>query len=184
MSTAGRTYNSGVWADERLVTRLKALHAPKNLSCAEIARRLNAEFPGSGFTRCAVIGKIGRLGLSEPQKPAKPRPIRQRANPFGIEGVVGMKARVERELRSPAKLPPATVISIPTEPVGLMQLGPHVCKWPTNNGEDPELGWLFCGAWRPAEDSYCPKHSKLSTWRQGDKAVRAADVLNRKRAAA
>lgn len=172
MSMVGQRYVAtvGPWAIEGIIERLTAHHA-EGLSCSEIARRLNLAFKGAGVTRNGVIGKLGRLGLAGERRAAKPRQVGPSApsaprlvratNPLGAEGAAGMKARVQREITTPAPMPPLRTVAVSTKPVGLLQLGARCCKYAVNDGEDLEHGFLFCGA-KVIEGPYCQPHAELA----------------------
>jgi GcrA cell cycle regulator len=61
-SAASIVARSQLWNEERIAA-LRALWGVNSLKCEDIAERINAEF-GANFTRNAIIGKAGRLGLS------------------------------------------------------------------------------------------------------------------------
>lgn len=136
------------WSDAA-VEILTALWREGDLSAAEIARRLDV-------TRNAVLGKIHRLGLSEPRSPGgAPRPARPSRTP--------RPQRPARPSAPPARArPPARPAAVDVGP-GLVasfeDLPPHACRWPL--GEPKSPAFRFCG--RPAGDRpYCPPHWSLA----------------------
>jgi GcrA cell cycle regulator len=111
-----------------------------------------------GRTRNAVIGMVHRLGLPKrrtrhvgpqirPAKPPKPKAPR-----------AALPARIALPVVVYAPLPRSAAWEpLPgTQPVGLMDLGASMCRWPVT----VDRPWLFCGA--AADGVYCAAHSALS----------------------
>lgn len=133
------------WSDER-IEHLRKLVGERLLSFAEMAARL-----GGGITRNGAIGKAKRLGLCIPHvanpnptpKPSRPAPSRIRLS--------------TTRLRKPPTFQSPPVAIIPTcEPVTLMQLEPHHCRYPVSDDNK----FLFCGADKE-RGSYCFHHANL-----------------------
>lgn len=158
----------GAWSDAT-VERLKTLSA-EGYSAAQIARQLNVEF-GVKLSRSAVIGKVGRLGLalggsakrtppSAPRRPATGKAKAARTN--------------RRKLVTPAPTPPLPPAE-PSQaglfdPVSLMDLQSHHCRWPVSiDGPDPAESRLeqFCGAPKTSL-AYCAGHAARAYRPAGD----------------
>jgi GcrA cell cycle regulator len=152
------------WTEDR-VDMLEKLWT-QGLSASEIALAL-----GGNVTRCAVIGKVHRLGL-----PAR----RERINPMGrtIRVYHQRPPRPKRKRISKAKVRKPIVVlpelvSLPpplskaweplpeTTPISLMALTDAVCRWPVGGDhETPGVG--FCGCPVAPGRSYCPQHFATS----------------------
>jgi GcrA cell cycle regulator len=132
--------------NEHLTEELKRLWAD-GLAAREIAEAL-----GGGISRCAVLGKINRLGLSRrrPAQPRKPpgeviprgRPIRRR--PVFIAPSV------------PPPLPSPVLPKLRMRRLQLLQLADHHCRWPI--GDPHRHPFYFCAADRRHGDAYCAFH--------------------------
>jgi GcrA cell cycle regulator len=150
------------WTEER-VTVLRACWN-QGLSASQIAIVLGGE-----LSRCAVLGKVHRIGLpgrqsssrsikgrissgiakptriKEPTQPTQPtRPVLSASVPILKALVVEMKKTVAIEE------PPDTGEGIAHE-----HLTPHVCQWPINEGSP----WRFCGGKKVTGSSYCKDHA-------------------------
>lgn len=129
------------WTDER-VGELVRLWA-QGLTAEDIAGRMGIE------TRSAVLGKINRLGLARVPdhfrvaKPVKPRPIRQ---PKAID-------HLPRD--EPIDLPPEPAAN----PVTLLELEFHHCRWPVDMPSGP---MMYCGAGKLDGHSYCRRHCDMA----------------------
>lgn len=166
MTPSARAARSpGGWTDAAVET-LTRLWRQGDLSAAMIARRL-------GVTRNAVLGKIHRLGLSQPlqprppaiarpPRPAKPRPVAsaRRAPPSepartsarpGAETEPGLVARLE---------------DLPT----------RACHWPL--GDPQAAGFAFCGR-RAETGPYCPAHARMAYRGRGVDVAELARLLRR-----
>jgi GcrA cell cycle regulator len=131
--------------NEHLIEELKRLWAD-GLAARDIAEAL-----GGGISRCAVLGKVNRLGLDRrrPSSPRKPR----------AQTVARGRPIVRRPMfvtpPSPPPLPPA-----PGRPrmrrLQLMQLAAHHCRWPF--GDPHSHPFYFCAADCALGDPYCAFH--------------------------
>ena len=137
------------WSDER-VARLKELWAGGH-SCSSIAGQLG------GLTRCAVIGKIHRLGLSSPETkisrvglPRKPKkqPDIRRKKRF-VFGPRGAHMVLAPDFSYLGAQPAEGFIGLT-----LLQLKGGQCRYATG-GED-DKPFLFCGQPVKEGSSYCP----------------------------
>jgi hypothetical protein len=108
--------------------RLLELHYD-GLQADAIAVKLQAE--DIAASRGAVIGRLWRLGV-----------------PAAIgEG--------RRKRRKPVA---AATVTEPAEPVQILDLLPHHCRWPVT----PDRPWGFCGRQQMAGSSYCVEHARES----------------------
>jgi len=133
------------WTEER-VAKLKELFA-ENLTFGEIAKEIG------GFSRNAVIGKAGRLGLKRgkqppPQYAPRPRPRpRSRQTPFRASRVSILQT--ERIALEPEHV---------ENPTSFFDLEPHHCRWPISGSG---MSTLFCGTDKVGV-AYCLHHCRLA----------------------
>jgi GcrA cell cycle regulator len=157
------------WTEERVAT-LKRLWI-KGETASEIARAL-----GSGCTRNSVLGKASRLKLGS--RGERVRVPKSRAGHSHNAGGLAFKIARARQERPDATsvvevmasmraadpagqklLRGAAWEAIPgTEPISLLQLNEHTCKWPV--GDAPIV---FCGLHSDAGSPYCEQHHRLAT---------------------
>jgi GcrA cell cycle regulator len=122
----------------------------EGLSGAQSAAALNDKFH-TGYSRNSVIGRLHRLGLTEPMAKRIPRGVVTRKNP-------------ERKPRLvPPTLPPSKQIESRTADViplhlPLADLKPHDCRYPFGDAAP----FSFCGHGRMAGSSYCFEHLCLT----------------------
>jgi GcrA cell cycle regulator len=161
------------WTEDR-VTLLKKLWTD-GLSASQIAKQLG------GVTRNAVIGKVHRLGLAGRAAPS--RPIKRIATP-----IVRMKPALvvsqdvpEQEvvIAAAPKLPDPAAVAAQIEAlaavkvtkpkpkpardgeiIGVLQLGPNMCKWPIGDPGDADFG--FCGSQTTSGAVYCEEHAAIA----------------------
>lgn len=127
----------GIWTDERVV-KLKELWL-KGSSASEIGTEM-------GISRCAVLGKVNRIGLSGRQ------PVRPLRDPARKARRDKPKLRIIRSIeREALKIRAAEV-----EARHLPEPEPGLCKYPYGDGP-----FTFCG--HPIQDksSYCGPHHAL-----------------------
>jgi GcrA cell cycle regulator len=127
------------WTPERigLLTRLWGEH----LSAAEIAREL-----GCGLTRCAVLGKVHRLGL---ESHAARRSIHVRP----------ASRRIARTWRAPGEKPkPVPIDASPPLNIPFVALRRLHCRFPVTE----DTPFLFCGQAKTLGSSYCAYHHALA----------------------
>lgn len=137
------------WTEER-VAALRLLWRA-GLSASQVARRL-----GGGVTRCAVLGKLHRLGVGRRARASAPEAGRSAP----VSGVTAApKPRPAK--RRPPKPQRRIVIprrTPPTEAAGLasvLSVGAHACRWPI--GDPKDEAFSLCG--RPARrGAYCADH--------------------------
>lgn len=155
----------GAWTDDAVET-LTRLWRQGDLSAAMIARRL-------GVTRNAVLGKIHRLGLSQPRRPqpaaiappprpAKPRPV----------------ASARRALASaPVRTSPQPAGEIGRGLVARLENLPmRACHWPL--GDPQAADFAFCGR-RAETGPYCPAHAGMAYRGRGVDVAELARLLRR-----
>lgn len=160
------------WSEER-VERLRALHAA-GLSCSRMAAEIG------GVSRNAVIGKLHRLGLSNygsrlhkdrAPRPRAPRVVKSaettvrivRTNRHSNKMRLFLAAKIEaHEMRC------TDVVSLG---VGLLDLEPHQCRYPTNDAP-----FLFCGHAKMGGSSYCAPHYMLTHRSDADRRAKVAEA--------
>jgi GcrA cell cycle regulator len=161
------------WTEDR-VTLLKKLWTD-GLSASQIAKQLG------GVTRNAVIGKVHRLGLAGRAAPS--RPIKRITTPIVRMKpalVVNQELPEQETLAAIApKLPDPAVVAAQIEAlaavkiakpkpkpvrdgeiIGVLQLGPNMCKWPIGDPGDADFG--FCGSQTTSGAVYCEEHAAIA----------------------
>lgn len=165
------------WTEDR-VTLLKKLWTD-GLSASQIAKQLG------GVTRNAVIGKVHRLGLAGRAAPS--RPIKRiatpivRVKPVLVASQVAPEAATVTHAAPPPVARTAPPISVAEhveaiaavkaakpkvkpvrdgEIIGVLQLGPNMCKWPIGDPGDADFG--FCGSQTSAAAVYCEEHAAIA----------------------
>jgi GcrA cell cycle regulator len=152
--------NCATWTSERIEQLKRRLHA--GLSCRQIAREI-------GVTRNAVIGKMSRLGLSQPKdvidrqleqrraarlaRAKTPRPKHPRLNIFAQHEMLMAPF--------PRPQPPAEDIPIYNgRGCTLLELSQGKCRWPISNpgAED----FCFCGNEPVKGLPYCLGHARIA----------------------
>jgi GcrA cell cycle regulator len=137
------------------------------LSSSRIATQLNERF-GTSYTRCSVIGKAKRNGLStmglplrkgEKRAPRVPRPPAVRAVP--------KPWREPRPYVTKAAIEAACAAIVPLG-IRCEELEPPHCRWPYGDGPI-----VFCGHPRRPGHPYCESHWHLSR-SEGTKSEREA----------
>jgi GcrA cell cycle regulator len=135
------------------------------------ARTIAAEL-GSNLTRCAVLGKVHRLGLPQPDlthrlKPkTAPEPRRPRGRPRGSRTESSLMAAFRAlglvpELGGEAAAAATHGTTWAAHHAfgracSLAELGVATCRWPV--GDPGEPGFAFCGAAPFARRPYCIAH--------------------------
>lgn len=145
------TNAAGFWTSEERVAFLKADFVA-GLSCGQIAKRLTAKFK-SPVSRNAVIGKLSRLGLSDPSRVGATKKVS-----------VGRIANAK-----PPRVSPPPAAEAPERPMGkdhgltatatLATLKAHACKWPIGDPRDADFG--MCGRFR-THHAYCEAHRAVA----------------------
>ena len=150
------------WTEER-VNILKHMWAAGD-SCQVIADELG------GITRCAVIGKVHRLGLAEREtkhavsgrwqghqpkriRTAKPKTTMRISKKNGSEPILIDEVMIDMILEEDKNIPLE-------QRKKLLQLTAKTCHFPV--GDPREEGFFFCGA-EPLEDQpYCGRHCSVA----------------------
>jgi len=123
-----------------------------------------------GKSRRSIMGLVWRMGLMRVERPRNPAPMTHGEN----RGTVGRKPikAILGQKRSDGA--PVTVKDIPMpEPsvaaktsyreggkVGILDLGPGMCKWPIGDPQLPDFG--YCGARTDGVSPYCIIHKKVA----------------------
>lgn len=153
------------WTDER-VEVLKKLWVD-GLSASQIAKQLGS------VTRNAVIGKVHRLGLAgraTPTRPiqrvVRPRPVLVATAPKPVE-IADIKPinKVKSEAIEGVATPSIVTPIAPKRQsngnlIGVLDLGPNMCKWPIGDPTDSDFG--FCGAKSHENWPYCEEHGAIA----------------------
>lgn len=134
-------------------------------SATIVAETLNKEF-GLNFTRCAILGKLNRAGISR----GKAQPLRKMDHSgmpairsFGNRGNYGAPRPKKVKASRPVVV---EVVEVDLDAIPFMQLGKETCRWPAFGvGADTH----FCGR-NSGEATYCRAHTKLA-WKPGSKAT-------------
>lgn len=161
------------WTDDR-VALLKKLWTD-GLSASQIAKQLG------GVTRNAVIGKVHRLGLAGRAAPSRPikrvttpivrvRPVLVTTQPIvDVAPAAAVAIKTPEALISPellAAVAAAKAAKPKAKPVregeiiGVLQLGPNMCKWPIGDPGDTDFG--FCGGHCGSSAVYCEEHAAIA----------------------
>ena len=190
------TTANSIWAHEKAPERCKEL-CLQGLSASQIAKQLATEFRHP-VSRNAVIGKLFRMGVQHPGRPADPGKRKAiSAPPVKIPKPTPEKAAERKRMTSEAQAmvqrieqrraemgePPleAIVISLGRPGPGakrLEALGTQECHWPLGDGAG---GQLFCAAAYPDDSRrqpYCDCHLEDSislAWMK-KKAAKATDL--------
>lgn len=138
------------WTDER-VERLKSLWA-EGLSASQCAKRLG------GVTRCAVIGKVHRLGMPRRmrQPASTPGPRRAPLKVTNTGGARRVAAIVRLQAKEPPPMPRETIDTEFARP--WVERGPGQCAFPVSGaGADT---YSCC---RPTKANYCAEHWRIMT---------------------
>ena len=168
------------WTEER-VASLKQWWG-EGLSASQIARKLG------GTTRNAVIGIVYRNGLQRrlPAAPKTPRKYKGRTlENVRFEGV-GISATFNRHRANsnpikprPAPSPrptaarPLDIPALVSLDIGLLDLTPHACLWPTS-GEGAAT--LFCAQPSAGPLPYCEHHAGRCYQPAKQRSERLAEV--------
>lgn len=158
------------WTSER-IELIKDLNA-KGWSAGAISNKLDC-----GLTRCAVLGKLNRMGLATPRaaitvqvdrvKISRPKKSKE---PVEHKPVVRVRAmngnsNMLRFVQSvETNLPTLRVVELETLNIPFADLESHHCRYPF--GDDPRE-MTFCGHPKMEGYSYCFHHKHLA-WRKPD----------------
>lgn len=155
----------GGWTDDAVET-LTRMWRQGDLSAAMIARRL-------GVTRNAVLGKVHRLGLSQPRRP-RPAAIAPPSRPAKPRPVVSAR---RASASAPVRMPPQSGAEIrPGLVARLEDLPIRACHWPL--GDPQAADFAFCGQ-RAETGPYCPAHAGMAYRGRGVDVAELARLLRR-----
>jgi GcrA cell cycle regulator len=157
------------WNAERIA--LLRQHWAEGWSASTIANEL-----GPGLSRCAVLGKVHRLKLAQPEfrrhharkEEARPRvpQLEARSERAGVRGPSRLMAAF-RALGLDALFgePDAGIVRRHAGKAfgpgcGLLDLSPATCRWPV--GEPDEADFAFCGAVPFQRFPYCLCHCLIA----------------------
>ena len=154
--------NCATWTSERIELLKRSLYA--GLSCGQTAREI-------GVTRNAVIGKMSRLGLSQPKDVIGRQLEQRRAARLAPRNSkdLALKKSAPEHLRPSEMLmvtfrrpqPPAEDISIYNgRRCTLLELSQGKCRWPINNPGAQDF--CFCGNEPLKGLPYCPGHARIA----------------------
>lgn len=130
------------WTEDR-VDRLKRLWR-EGRTAAAIARDL-----GPGVSRCAVLGKVHRLGLSALRSPSPAAP-----------GAGPRKARRRPVPKAPSPPGPEIGRTLPVAGARtILTVRRGDCRWPI--GDPQEGGFSLCGA-AASRGAYCAAHAAVA----------------------
>jgi GcrA cell cycle regulator len=156
------------WNEERIAL-LKQRWA-QGLSASTIAKEL-----GPGVTRCAVLGKVHRLKLVQPQykrqhprkerarkRPRAPRPtsrprgrspsqLMEMFHALGLDALFGAPDTRTVHQHAGRAFGPAC---------GLLDLTAATCRWPVGEPDEPDFA--FCGAAPLRRYPYCVAHCLIA----------------------
>jgi GcrA cell cycle regulator len=153
------------WTDEHIA--LLARRRAEGATAEAIAREL-----GSGVSRSAVLGKIHRLGLPQPELKLRREPERRRPCAAGKSrqspgaGAGGLAAAFAALGLGPfagsfdeSTAHPDAGKAFGT-PCMLLALSDTTCRWPIGDPASP--GFMFCGAAPFAARPYCLAHCRIA----------------------
>lgn len=148
----------GGWTEDRIRTAQKMWI--EGSSASQIMRAL-----GGGLSRCAVQGKLHRLGLKKSDQAAKitcetaniGRKIAAKKHMAGNGAKRSMKFGEPVSAVQIAPRKPKPEIPYSGEPVSIENVRSHMCRWPIMAGEE-FVG--FCGADKE-RGAYCERHAKV-----------------------
>jgi len=152
---------SEFWNKDR-VARLMQMLA-EDYSASQIAADLGA------VSRCAVLGKINRLGLSSPLVRRKPRNAPSKSaslKPRVLQqvGPVAVRRSAPLALKAAPEPPPDAISDTrPSRRRTLLELGDRHCRWPF--GHPTAADFFFCGDPSAALSEgrpYCAQHARMA----------------------
>ena len=146
---------SAIWTPE--ITQRLIILWKEGRTAAWIARAL-----GAGVSRCAVLGKVYRLGLARgPEaRRARPAPAPRAKRRREEVSVVRPAARPSGPLKVRAAVASsAAMIATPASPTTtILAVGTGQCRWPY--GHSGEAGFGLCGR-SVARGAFCAAHAAV-----------------------
>lgn len=157
---------SGTW-DQEKIDYLTDLYKNTTLSSSQMQAAMNQRF-GTTWSRNAIIGKIGRLGLRPPQPTGL---VKSTRNPVGKRASPQRKSAFQKPAAPPANGDSniAKLFTAPIEDVGpadavsqsvdIDGLRDGVCKWPLGEflAKPP---FMYCGGRALPGRPYCIHHAR------------------------
>jgi len=163
-----------IWTEDRIL-RLTALWL-EGRTAAAIAREL-----GRGVSRCAVLGKVYRLGLARGPEVRRARP----ATPPRAKPSRAAVAALRPAARSPGAVKAraavalsAAMITAPPNPTAtILSVKAGQCRWPY--GCSGEAGFGLCGR-SVARGAFCAAHAAVGYQKRtctADSLMRMAGIV-------
>jgi GcrA cell cycle regulator len=143
---------SATWTTERV--ELLRNYAQAGFTCMQIARQI-------GVTRNAVIGKLNRLGLSQPTR-STARTDGADASPLRRPGAPTQRQilrAVHAETPFAGAAAPEPVVAS-AQRCTLLELTHGKCRWPVSEPDAKDFS--FCGNAAVAGLSYCAGHARIA----------------------
>lgn len=175
--------HDSIWRDEAKTEQVKRLWAD-GLSANQIAAEMDC-----GLTKNAVIAKVHRLGLDRRgQRRAKPKPPpTQRRTPFrpaSDRKVERPRIGADSRMTMAFDVPSGALTELPEDEspdaVRFLKREGAKCRWPLNDVVPIEKHKV-CGSKCGGEDSYCPRHMRLSTRTSPAMSLSEAERARRRR---
>jgi GcrA cell cycle regulator len=133
------------------------------MSYAEIARAINAKF-NTSYSRCAAIGRAGRLGLGFTRLLDELASVAPKAPSSDLckalksqEALAKWLARVGRR----KKIPKLRCVAVEPRGLSMMDLEANDCRYPYGGDEEGEA-ITFCGHPKRKGSRYCTAHFHLT----------------------
>ena len=144
---------SGIWTPER-TKHLSALWK-EGRTAAWIARAL-----GPGVSRCAVLGKVYRLGLARGPEVRRARPAAPPRAKRSREEIPASRLapRQSGPLNISAAVAPATIATPSSPTTTILAVGVGQCRWPY--GHSGEAGFGLCGR-SVVRGAFCAAHAEV-----------------------
>ena len=139
-----------------------------------------------GVSRSAVLGKIFRLKLRQPDtklrricQNGRPRRVRARKRPQPISRIAlqAVLRALDLEGRADAAIDHESAGTAFGTPCGLLELSAQTCRWPIGDPGDPDFA--FCGAIPLAGHPYCIGHCLIAYRADYAQAAPAAENTER-----
>ena len=152
--TESAAMTSDIWTPE--ITQRLIILWKEGRTAAWIARAL-----GAGVSRCAVLGKVYRLGLARgPEaRRARPAPAPRAKRRREEVSVARPAARPSGPLKVRAAVASSAAIATPASPTTtILAVGFGQCRWPY--GHSGEAGFGLCGR-SVARGAFCAAHAEV-----------------------
>ena len=153
--TESAVMTSAIWTPEN--TRRLIAFWKEGQTAAWIAGAL-----GSGVSRCAVLGKVYRLGLVRGPQARRARLAAPRLAKGQQEEISASRSKSRQssriKLRADAAHPAATIATPPGPTTSILAVGFGQCRWPY--GCSGEAGFGLCGR-VVARGAFCAAHAEI-----------------------